>query len=135
MGIRIHCCIAQSILKAQWCHYQLGKEWCVHKNEEEKDTAQTATPTTLEAAKSAAKQRALELRQLGAVVFSGYFQCLHCGEYGTTTFPHNWKPCAACKLCKNCGGIHAGRSTSDCPSPDPNIYAGNTPVAAWGMQF
>ena len=36
MGIRIHCCIAQSILKAQWCHYQLGKEWCVHKNEEEK---------------------------------------------------------------------------------------------------
>ena len=105
------------------------------KNEEEKDTAQTATPTTLEAAKSAAKQRALELRQLGAVVFSGYFQCLHCGEYGTTTFPHNWKPCAACKPCKNCGGIHAGRSTSDCPNPDPNIYEGNTPVAAWGMQF
>jgi hypothetical protein len=103
--------------------------------ENQKDTAQTATPTTLEAAKSAAKQRALELRQLGAVVFSGYFQCLHCGEYGTTSFPHNWKPCAACKPCKNCGGIHAGRSTSDCPSPDPNIYDGNTPVAAWGMQF
>ena len=99
------------------------------------DNPHPAPPTALEAAKTAAKQRAQELREMGAVVFSGFFQCLHCGEYGDGEFPHNWKTCAVCTPCRNCNKIHPGKGTSNCPDPDSNDYTKKPLVAAWAIGF